>query len=494
MNPRDAMLALAGSLEATRKTLLPADDCDFVSTVMGPAIKPEEIDAAVETLRDDDSMKTIIDTMKKKKTTDGNISEMMSVVSSQWYDHAMKFRSGLQARLTAAVSQMEKTIRDAAKKAGEGAAEVQHTLSRAMTKAHQKRLKSQKRWRDDIKFCSDIITDSQANDRDRLAVDDRMRTLRQAEDYSILNESNEMTRLKDKVKLIDASQKSTQKRIIEHYFHGKCATDTAVAGKQGKLQVPADLTQHHKGEDLCNAALTWQEDSLGQYYLSYAIIRRMLDDYDPDTGMHWLPREWVDPATPEAQRELPATLLKVLEPQSKGLYEELMLRLPETVKDRIASAYSYGTDPVHEGRVEEDHGIMAVHAILSLYTQHDQIYQNDVRDKILALFAKYYQGDPTVHNVQARKLFTEAEEQRIPIPWDLFGAKVATILSQRDNVFSQNLQKYGPEGKAYKSHKNKHDSAVLVDQMFATIDKSCKQIESAHRGKTSHQIFEIYLS
>ena len=32
MNPRDAMLALAGSLEATRKTLLPADDCDFVST------------------------------------------------------------------------------------------------------------------------------------------------------------------------------------------------------------------------------------------------------------------------------------------------------------------------------------------------------------------------------------------------------------------------------------------------------------------------------
>ena len=348
---------------------------------------------------------------------------------------------------------------------------IRASHSRANSKAQRQREKARETWENDRKFLMDIAADINHNENDRKMIDEAMRKLRNTQGYSILNESDDVKALSDKMKIVESAHKALTLRIKQHFSKG-ARSSTKDQSDGPELKVPADLAQN-KGGAFGDAVLTFMSGRITEYYLMYAFARRIIDDFNVNDGSHWLPRTC----------DIPESLKDFFDEQNAALYDEIMHKVTPAVKDRIHNTYTYGVDPKRKGRVEEHDGIMAIHAIMSCFKQTDTLYRNDVRDIIYSSYPKFGQGDPRSVIKLLRKKFAEANEVCEPINWEMFGAKVVTVLTQRDNTFSQNLGKYGPNGEAYQAHTNKNDSASLVDQLFADIELSCEQIEAAQIGQ-----------
>ena len=89
---------------------------------------------------------------------------------------------------------------------------------------------------------------------------------------------------------------------------------------------------------------------------------------------------------------------------------------------------------------------------------------------------EFKRGDPTGITKKLRLVLEKAERHCVPIEWEMFGPEAVAHLSRRDPTFAQALTAFGPNGARYLAHKNKSDSASLIDQLFAEIDIAAHQL------------------
>ena len=180
---------------------------------------------------------------------------------------------------------------------------------------------------------------------------------------------------------------------------------------------------------------------------------------------------------------------KATERQSRALWLVLARALPKAALTRITGTYTYGLNPRVSGCVAEYDGIMAVHAILSVYKKDGIAHRNDLRNTIYSSPHRFSLEAPNKVTQSLRRTLHDANTHCVTLEWEMFGAKVVAILAERTAVFAQNLAKYGPTGAAYLALPNKADSADLIDQLFNDIDTSAAQWEAANPGQNANAIW-----
>lgn len=368
---------------------------------------------------------------------------------------------------------VEKAARRTGKKARVLAREVTLTVQKHMSKYEQRRQLEIKRCAESIAFCETIVADNASNEANQKIITERQRELRQQSGYSILSEPAEMKELDDKMARCNALSKSIKQRVIDH-FQTALASTISTEGKSTKrsIEYPQQLAEKHLGDEFGQGLITFIGYNISQMYLVYAYVRRMVYDFDPTRGAHWLPDD----------KGISPELKAVLAQQSQQLYREMKRNMPQRIDNRIHSEYSFGADPRQTSKVELDDGLMAVHAILSCYTQSDTLYRNSIRDKLYAAAPRFVKESPAKVTQELRKLLAAAEKHAVTLQWELTGAKMLTYLQTREPKFNTSLAKYSEHGDAYLNWTNKSDSAGLIDQMFNDIEYAQAELEAVARG------------
>ena len=85
--------------------------------------------------------------------------------------------------------------------------------------------------------------------------------------------------------------------------------------------------QQNLGDEFLDSVLLYLSNHLSRYYLVYVVLRRVLDDYDPERGIHWIPNTI----------DMPLRCRDELVRQSRSLWEVLVHHLTAAAKMRITN-------------------------------------------------------------------------------------------------------------------------------------------------------------
>ena len=126
--------------------------------------------------------------------------------------------------------------------------------------------------------------------------------------------------------MIPPSRHACEQKLKDHFSElGNESRDSKY-----HLKLTDELVAHHKGVEFVRYILKYCRNHISKYYMVYVVLRRMLDDYDTESG-----------TSQNVMCHLNPTLRFVLDRQSRWLWDELAPILPAAVRGQVAHPYSY---------------------------------------------------------------------------------------------------------------------------------------------------------
>lgn len=350
-------------------------------------------------------------------------------------------------------------------------------MSSAAGKANLKSLKAAERWAKDKEFLAEVIKDLEANHSDRKQIDSKLREMRQAPGWDVTKDNPESKALTEKLKLVVLSKESVQQRVQEHFSKGS-SKGTSDSKPKGDSILPDGFAQGTaaKCKDFQTNILNYQQNKLSEHFATFAWSRFMFDSYDPTTG-----------AYPSYKGEIEEAVLNEFNRQSVNLYEVICTDMKATIHSKIHNHFTYGKTNGLRGRVEDQDGVGAMHALMCCYKPVNTEYSNDIIDQLITQWQQFCSGNPTSVVEKHRLMTNKAEKECLDLPWELYGSKIVTLLSDRHYTLAHHLSKYGPQGKECMELVNKQDSVDMINKMFADIELAVMQIEAAPQAGGSNR-------
>ena len=200
-------------------------------------------------------------------------------------------------------------------------------------------------------------------------------------------------------------------------------------------------------------------------------ITRMINDYNPDTGLWW---SWSDLSDKDDKYlSVPECFRPLMKEQNGQLYADLKTAMAKTTAHKamwshINAVHSLGREPKQYSVTEGD-GLGLFWMMTMLYRPSDETYRENLEQGTYALCRKLSlqsKGNPTKFVEELRAQLLDANALGVKLKWILTGKMVVTNMANRSNILAQKLQSY-LDGSA----------AVERDDCSADIAHVCALVE-----------------
>ena len=122
-------------------------------------------------------------------------------------------------------------------------------VSQAAQRAQARRQKAAQQLEDDLRSLEGILRDAAANRRDAARIKDRIREIRDDDDYDVTKPSSEMKELTESQRQMQLQQKSADRAILDLFADTRQSADNGKSSAT-ELTVPGGLADKHQGADL----------------------------------------------------------------------------------------------------------------------------------------------------------------------------------------------------------------------------------------------------
>ena len=256
-------------------------------------------------------------------------------------------------------------------------------------------------------------------------------------------------------KMLESSLRNIERRIVPE--------GEAMGGKlQGQINIPANMDQMLRGQELAESMEAFLELNSGMFRVVRSVVKRMLNDIDPVTGLYWRP-----PTLSDGYADLPESLRERATMESNKLYTLMTSerQLTSAMIHDVERPFAIGIGGKTTGIVAHGDGVGLLWGLMSKYRPLNDTYKNDVEnflDNAYSLFQKY---DGTIIKTVSRvqKRIDEAKLLGIRIKWHKTGERWLKLLERRNN-FAVGLQKFN-------DHNGNTDDCVL------RLEELVKEIE-----------------
>ena len=474
----DEVLRSLGDLSSS---VIQSDDNSALFAVMG---NPETTSHYEEALTSISEFQNLLGLLRQKTrksaVPEPEIAALTSALVGAMERTANLQRARCQTNLSDEIARIQARLDDLVADACRLKKAIQQTLSQAEHRSEQKKATAQTRWQTNLSFITTLATDLVVIVNERATIESELRRHRSATGYSVLSQPAEMTELASKLSLTESTERSLNTRILEHYQTVGGSHHPNSRKKTDTLKLPDNLQGGDQGQEFEDELFKHITLNIVEYPLTYAVLRYSFDSFDAQAGVYLKPSIGM----------IPEALHQMWETEGKILYDRCMSALTRAVKNKVHSTFAYGHDPQESNKVHEGEGINLVYALLSLYKPITTAARANLRTTIYSSAAKFKQGNPRPLCKALRKLVRQADDELIELSWSMFGSLVVTILSNRSPTCAQMLHEYTPAGAKYKALASKDDSGILIDELFATIDAACNDIEAVSGAKSSDEAWQ----
>ena len=173
-------------------------------------------------------------------------------------------------------------------------------------------------------------------------------------------------------------------------------------------------------------------------------VTRMINDYDPDSGLWWSWSDFSDkddtyPSVSECFRPL-------MKDQNCQLYADIKTAMAKPTAHKamwshINAVHSLGREPKQYSVTEGD-GLGLFWMMTMLYRPSDEAYRENLEQGTYALCRKLSlqsKGNPTKFIEDLRAQLLDANALGVRMKWILTGKMVVTNMANRSNILAQKL-------------------------------------------------------
>ena len=245
--------------------------------------------------------------------------------------------------------------------------------------------------------------------------------------------SAEIKELNSMQKAIELQKLSTIRSICHHL--GERTKDVDDTQEKVELTIPENMHKG-KGKALMDAVKLYFRGRTAKYYAIIPCIQRIIDDFDSTKKTYFKP-----PDVTTELNQIPEELRSTYVEMAKYLYSELMRKLPNAVKDRLRSSFTYG-EAGELGLCAEHDGPTAIFALICHYRVSGCKREEEIRDYFQGLHFKMKSGDFKKPLAQARSQLNEAKELNVNLKWSTTGKRIYDTLSHNDHNMKTALADY----------------------------------------------------